>query len=769
MRRTLARYAGDVTNSLSRGILPLLQITDATFYKRHPQEQASAQEITNGSPEHDRTSNPPLFPNLNFSLCDDSDEAWSIISPSSTARTNFLQILRGQHLCFPPTARRYPLLSSRGLPPAHAIHYVGFDAERDGLGARGLRSAYLSARYESRREQTDFSLLDFLLGHTELNPSEDAVGIPNDAFLHKVLNDLKLSGLERMSVNQLSNGQTRRARIAKALLGKPELLLLDGPFMGLDPPTRLQIALLLRRLAKKRSPRLILSLKPDEEIPIWISHVLLATNQNTIEAMGPKEAVLEHVLQKRRKTMTQQSLTSDEMTFMSMAHDLHAHEKKNIYARRTMARNHAEWTASERLDQPSKRKMYMLSADYSRDAFLRRDLEVTPKGEAVLEMEGVKVEYGEKTVLGDWNRKENNAWKEGLWWSVHRGQRWGVFGPNGSGKTTLLSLATSDHPQAYSQPIKLFGHARIPELGKPGISIFDIQSRIGHSSPEVHAFFPKTLSVRQAIESAWSDAPLIKPRVTNDIDERVNAVLRWFQAELNPAAGALPWMEREMSRRGQEMKVSYDKEVKVPAQTKLDRARMDIMADEEDSELLNWADNMRFAELSFSGQRVALFLRAIVKQPDLVILDEAFSGMDEWARNKCLLFLSHGESKIYRYHGNGAMNMRANGPRPGTSDLVRLGKVLIHGLSPQQALIVVSHKKDEVPGCVRDWLCLPEADGERTRPRTGRLDGPLELQYKAWEGIWNIPYIREEPTKGKTSPKAKSKSDPEDTPGLQSV
>ena len=33
-----------------------------------------------------------------------------------------------------------------------------------------------------------------------------------------------------MPVGNLSNGQTRRARIAKALLGKPEVLMLDEPF-----------------------------------------------------------------------------------------------------------------------------------------------------------------------------------------------------------------------------------------------------------------------------------------------------------------------------------------------------------------------------------------------------------------------------------------------------------------------------------------------------------------------------------------------------------
>ena len=104
-------------------------------------------------------------------------------------------------------------------------------------------------------------------------------------------------------------------------------------------------------------------------------------------------------------------------------------------------------------------------------------------GEVLIEMDGVRVQYGDKVVLGDWTQKVNDETKEGLHWRVRRGQRWAVLGANGSGKTTLLSLITSDHPQAYSQPVKIFGRSRLPEVGKPGISIFELQSRLGHSSP----------------------------------------------------------------------------------------------------------------------------------------------------------------------------------------------------------------------------------------------------------------------------------------------
>lgn len=49
----------------------------------------------------------------------------------------------------------------------------------------------------------------------------------------------------------------------------------------------------------------------------------------------------------------------------------------------------------------------------------------------LIHMRGVQVKYGEKTVLGDWQQDVDGQTKNGLWWSLKRGERWGVFGPNG--------------------------------------------------------------------------------------------------------------------------------------------------------------------------------------------------------------------------------------------------------------------------------------------------------------------------------------------------
>ena len=212
--------------------LPIVQIQNATFFKRYPLP--------------DDVSNPAWFPDLAFSIPSDPStsepERWAIISRSSTAKTTFLEVLQGQHFCVPPTARSYPYLSSPTVNlhnsyttlPARAIQYVGFYSKSGALGDSGSKGAYLSARYESRRESTDFSLRDYLEGNVSLNPSEELFQRGEKGRQQRTFDDvtlrLNLASLLELPVGNLSNGQSCRARIAKALMAKPEILLLDEPF-----------------------------------------------------------------------------------------------------------------------------------------------------------------------------------------------------------------------------------------------------------------------------------------------------------------------------------------------------------------------------------------------------------------------------------------------------------------------------------------------------------------------------------------------------------
>ena len=622
---------------------PLIDIKNATFYNRYP----SAADFP--------ASNPAIFPDLNFSLRDGGQtepQYWSVISPSSLARTTFLQILAGQHICIPPTARSYPHLSELSESPQHAIRYVGFDADRgSNVGGTNVRGAYLSARYESRREETDFSVLDYLTGHTELNALERAQTDAEKSVLEEVTRQLNLRNLLFMPVANLSNGQTRRVRIAKALMARPEILLLDGPFMGLDPNTLAQMSGVLMRLAERQQPRLIMSLRPEDGVPEWVNHLVVVDEGSQVLAQGTKDGVFSSTLDNPGVSVAKSILEA--------------------------ARRGHETISSSKL---------------SRDGFTQISPALTP-GETVVDMRGVKVAYGDKTVLGDWKQPVEGGEKSGLWWSLHRGQRCGIFGPNGSGKTTMLSLITSDHPQTYSLPIKLFGRSRLPSPGQPGISLFDIQKRMGHSSPEVHAFFPKQLTVRRALESAWADAPLSKPHFDGGARRSVDACLRWFTNELNPVTKQPTTL--------QSLESAFAT-IESLSPTRLQEVEREYGQTTKDGKDLDWANEVRFRELSFSNQRLVLFLRAIVASPDLVILDEALSGIDEVTRDKALLFLSYGE---------GIASIADTEAKE--SALSKLGKVVFSGLTPHQALLVISHAREDVPGCLREWICLPEL-GEGT-------------------------------------------------------
>ncbi|KAL7796640.1 hypothetical protein V8C37DRAFT_372461 [Trichoderma ceciliae] len=644
---------------------PIIRIANGTFYRHHPNSQSSSH------------ANPALFKHLQFELPSSSPQPhnWCIVGPSLSGKTTLLQALRGRLLCEPPAARSYPYLSSGAVSsrlrtPNRAIQYVGFDAEQaaGGLGGAATTSAYLSARYESRREITDFSLRDFLVGNTELNPaktpaqeSEEEGGIPAE-LLKRVVRDLRLEHLLDLPVTFLSNGQGRRARIARALLTRPEVLLLDEPFMGLDPPTVTGLSPLLESLADKANPRLVLSARPQDPLPEWITHLVYLRMDCQVESMGPKAAVLDG-LKKYMHGVRVGGLAEDEkLPFHTLA-DIGRVLPK---------------------DSPTKSHDQSASSSSSASASFHPQNPVNPNAEPLVEMDGCQVRYGDKVALGNWSQQTPQGDKAGLIWTVRRGERWGVFGPNGSGKTTIVSLLGSDHPQAYSLPIKLFGRSRLPEpgSGRRPLTFWDIQSRIGHSSPEVHQHMPRSHTIRQVVENAWAETFGARPKLSAEASAKVEAALKWFESELKPNGAA-------------------------------------------GSEGLKWADDYMFGEISFSAQRVALFIRSMIRGPDIVVLDESFSGMDDAVRDKCTLFLTYGDTKTYA------------GERIAESQQSRDGTVRLKGLSDQQALICIAHIKEEVPDCVREWVCLPEANTGRPA-RFGRLDGALREEEKRWNEIWGF-------------------------------
>jgi ABC-2 type transport system ATP-binding protein len=80
----------------------------------------------------------------------------------------------------------------------------------------------------------------------------------------RVIQETELVPQADQLVSSLSGGEQSRASLAGALLGEPELLVLDEPTVGLDPVLRVQLWGIFRTLARKGTTLLVSSHVMDE-------------------------------------------------------------------------------------------------------------------------------------------------------------------------------------------------------------------------------------------------------------------------------------------------------------------------------------------------------------------------------------------------------------------------------------------------------------------------------------------------------------------------
>ncbi|KAJ6626720.1 P-loop containing nucleoside triphosphate hydrolase protein [Mycena sp. CBHHK59/15] len=244
--------------------------------------------------DHNRAT--PLFRDLAWTV--QKHESWAVIGTGSGEKSSLFDMLMGHlriHPPPPPPAGLFPFLfdSETVRDPHDCVSIVSFANRRSSGGA----FYDYTARYGAVREEDRITLRQSMFPET-IQDLKSATRLPSESsaadyeLFEYLVGKMGLSELLDLPRIALSNGQTRRARILKALLSKPRLLLLDEPLTGLDVQNRSTVLEILHQLHSACDPHIIIGLRIQDAVPDWITHLAVVDDGEV--KVGPKEVMLQY-------------------------------------------------------------------------------------------------------------------------------------------------------------------------------------------------------------------------------------------------------------------------------------------------------------------------------------------------------------------------------------------------------------------------------------------------------------------------------------------
>lgn len=158
-----------------------------------------------------------------------ANEVVGLLGPNGSGKSTILRMLTGYL-----------------KPTSGSVSVAGYDVVSHGLEARG-RLGYVPEDVPLYTHMRVREFLEFM------GRVRGAAGAGVGRTVDRAIERLALGRVRDMIIGKLSRGYRQRVAIAQALLGEPQLLVLDEPTNGLDPRQIIEVRDLIRTLSRELS------------------------------------------------------------------------------------------------------------------------------------------------------------------------------------------------------------------------------------------------------------------------------------------------------------------------------------------------------------------------------------------------------------------------------------------------------------------------------------------------------------------------------------
>lgn len=192
---------------------------------------------------------------VNWSLS--SGQHWAIVGPNSAGKTIFSNILTGKIPLKDGDVDYF--FEEDGTPLYQKVKAATF---QDVYSMADYKNMYYQQRWNSSGEEE----VPFV--------KELIANLADEATIHEMFSLFGIEELLEKKLILLSSGELRKFLIVRMLLSRPEVLILDNPYIGLDTFSRGMLNELLEKMTTQKGLQIILILSNPDDIPEVITHVL---------------------------------------------------------------------------------------------------------------------------------------------------------------------------------------------------------------------------------------------------------------------------------------------------------------------------------------------------------------------------------------------------------------------------------------------------------------------------------------------------------------